>query len=145
MKNIQTLAVGDRYVHPSPALTEPVEVLREPWFEGGVVIVIGKTRSARRVELVYLPEREVEVLPPVAKARVVIDLTIGNGDHPRLQEALSNLADIMAVQAEDGLYTLGHEDADSFEEEGPGDAPGRIVTNVYVGPIESVDVKVEVL
>ena len=47
----------------------------------------------------------------------------------RYRDALECLADVMRVQAEDGLYSLGYEDAES--EDGP---------NEYVADIETMRV-----
>lgn len=50
-----------------------------------------------------------------------------------VSEALDNLADIMFVQAEDGLYRLGNPDADDLWVEGAGDAPGYTIENSFLG------------
>ena len=49
----------------------------------------------------------------------------------RYRDALECLADVMRVQAEDGLYSLGYEDAESEDEDEP---------NEYVADIETMRV-----
>jgi hypothetical protein len=53
-------------------------------------------------------------------ARITIDLPLPEGtdiSDPRIIEALDNLANVMEVQAEDGLYLGGHEDAELVDNE----------------------------
>lgn len=57
------------------------------------------------------------------------------------REALENLADVMRVQAEDGLYSLGYEDAEADDED---DEPNEFIAhfdsmNVHAILIEGTD------
>jgi hypothetical protein len=71
-----------------------------------------------------------------AEITVRIPLAVPDGtDAATLAAALDSLADVMMVQAEDGVYSAGSPDADEVYEEGPGDAPGRYVPNVHVAAV----------
>ncbi len=61
------------------------------------------------------------------------------------REALENLADVMRVQAEDGLYSLGYEDAEADDEDDDeDDEPNEFIAhfdsmNVHAILIEGTD------
>lgn len=53
-----------------------------------------------------------------------IEVVGAPADVENCRDALACLADVMAVQAEDGLWTLGHEGAEN------GDEPNEVVANI---------------
>lgn len=77
------------------------------------------------------------VAPPAAKKTTTVDVVIrlqvkGSPDTVAdFRESLDNLAHVMLVQAEDGLWSLGYEDAEADE----GDPP-----NEHVADFESMAV-----
>jgi hypothetical protein len=82
--------------------------------------------------------------PTTPTATTTVDLVIrlqvagSPAEVARYRAALECLADVMRVQAEDGLYSLGHEDAET--EDGPSEYVADIETmSVHAVLIEGTD------
>lgn len=74
-------------------------------------------------------------------ARFTIRLGLPEGinpEDPKVQEALESLLEVMLVQADDGLYLLGHEDAELDDVEN--DYFGEFTP--YTGSLRSQDVSI---
>ena len=71
------------------------------------------------------------VTPITTTVDLVIRLQVAGtpAEVARYRDALECLADVMRVQAEDGLYSLGYEDAESEDEDEP---------NEYVADIDTM-------
>ena len=78
---------------------------------------------------------------PTTTVDVVIRLTLDDVESvtPAVREALDNLADVMLVQAEDGLYSLGWKDAENVPPAGDADDDGT--PNEYVADISGATVQ----
>lgn len=73
---------------------------------------------------------------------IVIDLD--RDITPEIAEGLSNLLDVMTLQAEDGVYTLGYKDADDlspFTDEGD---PTPFFINNHVAEINRISGVVQI-
>lgn len=76
----------------------------------------------------------------MAHARIIIDLDIDvESITEEIREAFESLAGVMHVQAEDGLYLGGHEDADLWDED-----ESRIVENTFFGVFNHTNVTIEI-
>lgn len=94
-------------------------------------------QGADHDEVIWLPERDsrrrtravvtIRLDLPVDLERIAAEP--GGEEYAKYKTALASLADVMAVQAEDGLYLHGHEEAEG------GEIDGVEVANEYVSDI----------
>jgi hypothetical protein len=66
-----------------------------------------------------------------ASYQIIIDVKLEDTTEPtpEVAQAIANLASVMEVQAEDGLYSAGYEEADNYE------VDGETVENVFLSHI----------
>lgn len=74
-----------------------------------------------------------------ANVTIKINLSLDSAVTPEIRAALDSLASVMLVQAEDGLYLAGYEDAEEVE------IDGETVENEYLAGFDSQSVEVEVV
>jgi hypothetical protein len=67
-------------------------------------------------------------------ARITVEITLDREITPQIAEAIANLADVMGVQAEDGLYFLGSPDSEHEDYE-----------NEFLAEIERTEVSTKVV